>query len=195
MEQITILTATICVLLFGTIGIIDGFYFHLWKYTLHKHPETRVEHWTHTVRAAAFLAMLYFLFLNDFGGKYLLLGAGVVLLDLVVMAVDLVAEGDSRKNLGGLPHKEYMVHMIANTLHFISIALILVAKPASAWGWDAPVTIAREFPSLTEEVAFNLMPGVALMVLLHLLLMNKKAAALFDALRLRLKVKSGPNQM
>ena len=61
MEQIIILSATISVLLFGIIGIIDGFYFHLWKFKLHKHPETRFEHWTHTIRAAIFLGLLPYL--------------------------------------------------------------------------------------------------------------------------------------
>ena len=92
-------------------------------------------------------------FLNDFGGTYLLLAIGVVLLDIVVLVIDLIAEGDSRKNLGGLPHKEYVVHVIANTLHYLAIALILVSKPLSAWELDAQTIIGREFPRLTELVA------------------------------------------
>jgi uncharacterized membrane protein HdeD (DUF308 family) len=183
MEQIIIMSATISVLIFGIIGIIDGFYYHLWKFKLHKHSETRFEHWIHTIRAAAFLALLYLLFLNDFGGKYLLIALGIVLLDIVILVIDLVAEKDSRENLGGLPHNEYIVHVIANALHYIALALILVAKPLSSWELNASHLIEREFPSFTEMVAINLIPGVILMVVFHLLLMNKKVALLFDNLQ------------
>ena len=186
MEQIIIITATISVLLFGIIGIIDGFYYHLWKFKLHKHPETRFEHWTHSIRAAAFLALLYLLFLYDFGGTYLLIAVGIVFLDIVVLIIDLIAEEDSRQKLGGLPHKEYIVHVIANALHYIALALILVGKPLASWDIDAPIYISREFPRFAELVAINLMPGVALLVLFHFLLMNKKAAHLFDVLQQKL---------
>lgn len=183
MEQIIIISATICLLAFGIIGIIDGFYYHLWKFKLHKHPETRFEHITHTIRAAAFLALLYLFFFNDFGGKLFLLGVGIVILDIVVLIIDLIAEGDSRRNLGGLPHKEYIVHVIANSLHFISLALIMVAKPLTYWSPDAALHLNRNFPAFTELVAQNLIPGVALLTLFHVILMNKKAAAIFDSLQ------------
>ncbi len=186
MVQIIILSATICVLLFGIIGIIDGFYYHLWKFKLHKHPETRFEHWTHSIRAAIFLALLYLLFLYDFGGNYLLIAVVIVFLDIVVLVIDLIAEKDSRRNLGGLPHTEYIVHVIANTLHYVALALILVSKPLSSWELNAPVTIDREFPRFTELVAQNLIPGVALLVLFHLLLMNKKVTDIFDAFQQKL---------
>lgn len=190
MEQIIILSATISVLLFGLIGIIDGFYFHLWKFKLHKHPETRFEHWTHTIRAAAFLALLYLLFLYDFGGTYLLIAVGIVFLDIIVLIIDLIAEGDSREKLGGLPHNEYIVHVIANALHYIALALILVAKPLQYWDLNAPLTISRDFPELTKMVAFNLMPGVALLVVFHVLLLHPKAASMFDLLQQRIMTKN-----
>jgi hypothetical protein len=183
MEQIIIIAATISVLLFGVIGIIDGFYYHLWKFKLHKHPETRFEHWIHTIRAATFLALLFLLFLKDLGGIYLLIILGVIILDIVVLIIDLVAEEDSRKNLGGLPHKEYIIHVIANALHYIAIALILVAKPSPSWDLDSPALIGRVFPEFTQLVALNLIPGVALMVLFHIVLMNKRAAGYFDLLQ------------
>lgn len=190
MEQIIILSATISVLLFGLIGIIDGFYFHLWKFKLHKHSETRFEHWTHTIRAAAFLALLYLLFLYDFGGVYLLIAVGIVFLDIIVLIIDLIAEGDSREKLGGLPHNEYIVHVIANALHYIALALILVAKPLQYWDVNAPITIGRDFPEFTKMVAFNLMPGVALLVVFHILLLHPKAARMFDLFQQKIMTKS-----
>lgn len=183
MEQIIIYSATISVLLFGLIGIIDGFYYHIWKFKLHKHPETRFEHITHSLRAAIFLALLILLFQYDFGSMPLYVTVGLVALDIIVLLIDLVAEGDSRRNLGGLPHREYIVHVVANTLHYVALALILVAKPIEAWSPESPVELSREFPEITTLVAKNLIPGVALLTLAHILLMNKKFADKFDSLK------------
>ena len=186
MEQIIILSATVFLLAFGIIGIIDGFYYHLWKFKLYKHPETRFEHITHTIRAAAFLALLFLFFLEDYGGKLFLLGVLIVALDVIVLIIDLISEEDSRKNLGGLPHREYMVHVIANALHFTSVALIIVAKPMEYWNFDAPQYLSRNFPEFTHMVALNLIPGVALLVLFHIILMNKKAGVMFEALQAKI---------
>ena len=183
MEQGIILVATILVLLLGLIGLIDGFYYHLWKFKLHLHSETRFEHWTHTIRAATFLAILFLFFLNDYGGKWFLLGVVIVILDIIVLVVDMVAEGNSRQNLGGLPHKEYIIHVVANTLHFISLALIMAAKPLTAWNINSPTNLHREFPEFTQIVAENLIPGATLLVLGHVLLMNKKIASIFNSLQ------------
>lgn len=183
MEQIIIYSATLSVLLFGLIGIIDGFYYHIWKFKLHKHPETRFEHITHSIRAAIFLALLILLFQYDYGSTPLYVAAGLVALDIIVLLIDLVVEGDSRRNLGGLPHLEYIVHVVANTLHYVALALILVAKPLEAWGPKSPVELSREFPEITSVIATNLIPCVALLTLAHILLMNKKFADKFDSLK------------
>lgn len=186
MDLIIIYSATISVLLFGLIGIIDGFYYHLWRFELHKHPETRFEHITHSIRAAIFLALLYLLFANDFSGTPLYIAASLVVLDIIVLLIDLVVEGDSRRNLGGLPHREYIVHVIANTLHFVAIVLILVAKPLSAWSADAPTLLVREFPEITKLTATTLIPGVAILTIAHFLLLNSKMADIFTSLKKKL---------
>ena len=183
MEQSIIFTATICLLILGIIGIVDGAYFHLWKFKLYKHPETKFEHLIHTIRATLFLAMLFVLFLEDYGGKMLIFGLVLVIIDVIVLLIDLVVEGDSRKKLGGLPHHEYIVHVIANGLHFVSIALILAAKPISAWRLDSGIHLDRAFPAFTSFVAQNLIPGLALLVLLHLVLMNKSVAQLIENIK------------
>lgn len=186
MEQTIIITATISLLLFGIIGIIDGFYYHLWRFELYKHKETRVEHVTHTLRSVLFLAMIYLLFLNDFGGNLLLLGVGLAVLDFIILLIDLITEGNSREKLGGLPHREYIVHVIANALHFSSVALILVAKPIEYWSFDASIQIDRTYPEFTIFVAENLIPGVVILTILHVILMNKKMGGYFEILKSKL---------
>lgn len=183
MEQTIIFSATICLLIFGIIGIIDGFYYHLWKFNLYKHKETRVEHITHTLRMFLFLAMIYLLFMNDFGGQLFLLGVGLAIFDMIILIIDLITEGNSRDKLGGLPHREYIVHVIANALHFSSVALILAAKPLSYWSFDAPLLVDRFYSGFTIFVAENLIPGVVILSLLHVLLMNKKIGNYFEQVK------------
>ncbi len=182
MEQTIILSATISLLIFGIIGIIDGFYYHLWKFNLYKHKETRFEHITHTIRAFLFLGMLFLFFINDYGGKLFLLGVLFVIIDLIVLIIDLIAEENSREKLGGLPHIEYIVHVIANALHFTAIALILVAKPLEYWNYNSTTILNRNFPELTHLIAVNLALGVFLLAILHILLMNKRIGKLFEKL-------------
>jgi len=172
METLLINSATIAVLLFGILGLFDGLYFHLIKFKLYKHPETRFEHITHSIRAFLFVGILYLLFINDFTG-YALWGAIVlVLVDIATLLIDLFVEGNSRNKLGGLPHKEYIVHVIANTLHFVSIALMLASKPATAFRFEATKILHREAFTPSSTVGFGLLGGAMVLAILHLVLMS-----------------------
>lgn len=170
MNALLIDIAAILLLLFGLIGLSDGFYYHLWKFKLYKHKETRLEHLTHTIRAVLFVGILYFLYLNDYAGNFLLIGLGLISLDILTLLIDLVLEGDSRKELGGLPHREYMVHIIANTLHFVSLAFILAAKPITAFTMKSTEIIDRNGYELSVIIAKILIGGAALLALLHIIL-------------------------
>jgi hypothetical protein len=183
MEQI-ILAATICMALFGIIGIIDGFYFHLWKFELHRHAETRHEHLLHSWRLVLFLGILYFLFANDYAGKLWYVGIAFALIDLAILSFDVFEEGDSRANLGGLPPLEYYIHIVANGLHFASLALIIAAKPLSAWYFDSPI-LDRNYPEITTFLAMQLIPGTVLLTIAHFLLLNSTIAGYFSGFKNR----------
>ena len=43
--------AAVCFALHALVAMIDGAYFHLYKYKLHTRPESLLEHVTHTLRA------------------------------------------------------------------------------------------------------------------------------------------------
>lgn len=185
-EAIPIYLSSIFLLLFGSLGVFDGFYYHIWKFKLFAHPESRREHTTHAIRSLLFVGILYLLFLNNFHGHLLYLGVLLVFIDLAILFWDLWAESDSRKRFGGLPRGEYIIHIFVNGFHFIAIALILAAKPWSAWqiglsnglldsntfhpsGLSYPSALS--YPWMTTFIAGQLLPGAILLTVLHFLLM------------------------
>jgi hypothetical protein len=38
--------------------------------------------------------------------------------------------------MGGIPHAEYTIHVLANGLHAVGVALALASLPAAAWSAD-----------------------------------------------------------
>jgi hypothetical protein len=167
-QEITTLAALICLVLFATIGMIDGFYLHLWKFKLYAHDESRFEHQVHTVRAVLFPFILYFLFVNNFGGWLLWLGVVFVLADMLTLAVDALNEGDSRTFMGGLPKWEYVIHLFANGFHFASIALVLASKPLAAWSLESTLLVSPPYAVGLQWLAQNLLPGALLLAVLHI---------------------------
>jgi len=71
MDSTSIMTlASICLILFAITGMVDGSYWHLMKLKLHTVPESRYEHFTHTIRMCVFPFILFFLFTSNYGGWY-----------------------------------------------------------------------------------------------------------------------------
>ncbi len=169
-QEMTTLAALICLVLFATIGMIDGFYLHLWKFKLYAHDESRFEHQVHTVRAVLFPFILYFLFVNNFGGWLLWLGVVFVLADMLTLAVDALNEGDNRTFMGGLPKWEYVIHLFANGFHFAAIALVLASKPLALWSLESSWLTPSSYPMGLQWFAENLLPGAILLAVLHIVL-------------------------
>ena len=159
-----------CLSLFGVLGIIDGFYLHIWRYRLYEHTESRFEHLTHTARTVLFpgIVCCLFLFPNE-PGMYQL-GLFLVLADIGVLAVDAYSEKDSRAFMGGLPHWEYILHLFVNGFHFGSILLFIGLK----FSVEPSGLIAREIDlstpagHLVHWLAVNILPGAVLMAVLHI---------------------------
>jgi hypothetical protein len=123
-----------------TLGAVDGVYFHLQRFRLFAQADSRYEHCLHTLRALLALPTLILLYLVEPTGAPLYLAAAAVAADQVLLVLDLVAERTSRIKMGGVPHAEYMIHVVANGLHAVAVALALASLPAAAWtaasGWQ-----------------------------------------------------------
>jgi hypothetical protein len=169
-----VVAATICLILFTLLGSVDGIYFHLWKYRLYARAGSLWEHKLHTIRALLFIPMVWLLFVNNYGGLLLWSGLLVVAADLVVEMMDVLCERESRASTDGLSTGEYATHVAATSLRVTAIALILAAKPISAWSLSAPLVIAQSYPAWVGWLAVNLLPGAVIGVGLHLWLMRGK---------------------
>jgi len=167
MDQI-VLVATWLMLGYALVGSIDGVYYHLYKFKLYAHPESRYEHILHTIRVLTFPLVLL-LFVKNYGGIYLWLGTGLVIVDLLVETLDIYSEEKSRKHLGGLPRKEYYIHMMTNRLHFAPMAMIIAVKPLFAWKLNSE-TVLNPYPEFTSMISAVMIPGIVILFFLHVYL-------------------------
>lgn len=123
----------------GTIGAIDVFYYHLYRFRLFAQPGSVAEEVTHLLRGAIFVAILlvclqpadegwarvaFFLFAADMGNS----------------VVDVLLEKKSREPLGGLPSGEYLVHILSTFGTGVAVASYTMGTMGTmALGSPAPV--------------------------------------------------------
>ncbi|WP_437639333.1 hypothetical protein [Sorangium sp. So ce854] len=162
--------ASILLAVYAAVGAIDGIYLHLWKYRLFAHEASRREHHLHTIHAALFAVVIGALYLAPSAGLLLWAGVGATAASFVVVLLDVLEERRSRQGLGGLTPREYALHAGLIALYSASVALVLAARPASAWSLDAPLVLDLALPSLPRTVALNLLPGAVLTALAHVVL-------------------------
>jgi hypothetical protein len=182
------LTATILLLAFALLAIIDGFYLHIFKYQLFNHKESKFEHLTHTVRAILFPLIVYFLFItqNCFISFYL--GILFVVLDIIVLGIDAFVEKDSRNFMGGLPRWEYILHLFVNGFHFASIAVFFAIKLTFT---ENGIEIVQDLSNLKNFglfhfVAVNLLPGAIILALLHIMTSINATSVYWNKLRTKI---------
>jgi len=142
-----IIAATVFMVLFGLMSIVDGLYYHDYKYKLYLHKESILEHIMHTFRAVAFPLVVYYLFQNDFGGWMMMVGVFVAFIDIILLAIDVRIEGHSRDRYGGLSNGEYATHLFANTFHYVSKTMkndrvCFVQGFPLFWGCEARVEVS-----------------------------------------------------
>jgi hypothetical protein len=178
------LPSTAALLVFLILGAVDGLYFHLWRYRLYARPASKREHLYHTIAAVTFAATLPTVFLWETGG--LLLWAGVALIgaDMVVSLADMLAENDSRTDLGGLSRGEYVLHMVIMTAKGSAISLALAARPEAAWTFDAG-WILQPLPAFAAFVGWQALPGAVAIGTLHLCLCTAAGVRTMEAFRAR----------
>jgi hypothetical protein len=158
--------ATVLLLLFAGLSLVDGVYIHLWRLRLHARPESYREHLWHTARAILFAPTVILLFAVPTAGVVLWIGVALVALDEIVELLDVVEERPSRASIGGLSSMEYAVHVMLVTLRVAAVALVLASRPADAWRLDAPVVLGAH-PETIAVLVKQLVPGAVLAAGLH----------------------------
>lgn len=159
--------------LFGAfaLGALDGLYFHLRRYRLFAHAESRGEHALHTVRALLVLPPLVLLYLADASGTFLWIAAACIAIDQVVLALDLRAEASSRRMLGGLSAAEYQIHVAANGMHGVALALALASRPAAAWELDVSTVVWSTLPGTVAALVGVLLLAATVAATQHVALL------------------------
>jgi hypothetical protein len=126
---------------FLAVAAVDGVYFHFRRFRLWAHADTRLEHGLHTARALTVPPMIAALFLP--GRASLVAAVALVALDTIFALLDAAVEWKSRRRLGGLPHGEYIAHLVATALHVAAVAVAFVARampsPATTSGWSGGI--------------------------------------------------------
>jgi hypothetical protein len=152
------------------LGAIDGLYFHLQRYRLFAHAESRYEHWLHSVRAILLLPPLTLLYLADSTGWYLWAAAACIAADQVALVLDLRAEATSRRAFGGLSAAEYQIHVAANGLHAVALTLAIVSRPVSAWSLTPSEIAWSSLPLAAHGVVGMLWLASAVAAIQHVVL-------------------------
>jgi len=167
------------------LATYDGFYLHIFKYGLFNRDESLFEHKTHTVRAILFPLIIWFLFINETSFISFLVGIGLVIIDLIVLAIDAYSEKESRSFMGGLPQWEYIVHLFANAFHFSAIILVLALKMKITANGLLFVNQFALTPSkeLFAFVSVNVIPGGIVLAMLHFLLMLERPRTIWNSYR------------
>jgi len=168
------IAALICLALAIVLGAIDGTYYHLKKYQLHLHAESRFEHQLHTIRAFLFAPIVWLLFGRNYGGWLLWLGVLAFAVDSVVELIDVLVENRSRAKLGGLSTGEYAIHVNATGLRIAAVALILAAKPPFAWASSSDLLVEQAYPAWVSCGALLTAGGSLIGGVQHLWLLRSK---------------------
>jgi hypothetical protein len=147
----------------GLIGAVDGVYFHLWKYRLYARTASRLEHLLHSGRALLLPLTLWFGYVAPRTFGALVVFGVVELCDFGLVVWDVSIENDSRRDLGGLSSAEYLVHVVATTLHSGAIALAF-----ASW------LVASPTPDWVATVAQLAIPGTLLVLGAHLVLLHRR---------------------
>jgi hypothetical protein len=169
-----LLAGAVCFALHALVAMIDGAYFHLYKYKLYARRESVVEHVTHTLRAATMAISAFLFFAKNIGGLLLWAGIALLVVDLGIETWDVLIERDSRASLGGLSSAEYLSHAHAILLYAASFALVLAAKPAGAFSSTAPLVLPQAYPSLVVWLGYAISAGAAITTVQHVVLLQPR---------------------
>jgi hypothetical protein len=160
------LTAAL-LLLFAAVAALDGVWIHLCQLQLHARPASWVEHVWHTVSAVLFVPIVAILFVRPSGGALLWLAMALLLATHVVEVLDVRAERESRRDLGGLSRFELGVHVAAVASRTAAILALLVQRPAAIWWSDRAAT---ELPAAVVSAGEMVLGGSVLVATLHVVL-------------------------
>lgn len=134
------------------LGAIDLIYFHIVKFKLHQHSESRMETVVHLVRGVLFSSGAFFLLNYKPTGIWFWMIGALFLLDFANSIVDVSIERRSRQAFGGIPTLEYIIHTIGSTFG----GAITVAYFLQGWEYRLLPTALNSLPADTFPKLFSM---------------------------------------
>lgn len=169
-----LIAAAVCFALHALVAMVDGAYFHLYKYKLYTRPESIVEHFTHTLRAGTMAISAVLLFAINAGGLLLWAAFALILIDLGIETWDVLIERRSRASIGGLSSAEYLSHAHAILLYAASYALVLAAKPVGAFSSEAPWILRKPYPAPISWLGWAVAAGALVTTIQHVVYLHPR---------------------
>ncbi len=127
------LCAAACLVAFTAIASVDGLYFHLYRYRLYARPDSRYEHWLHTLNSILYVPLTALLFCAEPLGLWRHLAFALFAASVGIEVLDVLCEERSRRTLGGLTSLEYLMHFLMSGLRFGSVLPLLASGPLQKW--------------------------------------------------------------
>jgi hypothetical protein len=119
------IAASWLLLLLGVLGATDIWLFHTRAHHLHAHPPARAELITHFLRGPTYFLLFVLVPNFSFHGGAMVALVLLLAFDLAISIADFWLEPDSRRDLGGLPRGEYLLHVLMAMLFGALVAVVL----------------------------------------------------------------------
>ena len=161
--------AILALAVFATLAALDGVWLHLWKLRLHTRPASYGEHLWHTASALLFAPAIALLFVWQVSGAALWSTVALLVALHAVEVLDVRAERESRRELGGLSRFELSLHVAAVASRTIAVAAVLIARPISIWRLDG-ASAGDVLPSIVAQVGAAVSVGALAIAALHVVL-------------------------
>ena len=113
------ITALKILLVLGTMGALDTFYYHEWKLRLPETPSAGRELWLHAARDFAYAIVFGSLAWTTWNGALIWPFAGILLFEIVVTLTDFIEEDRTRR----LPPGERVMHAIMGITYGLFLAM------------------------------------------------------------------------
>ena len=111
--------------LVGLIGSYDVLYWHWYRLRLFRLPAARWENLTHAIRALLFALMMLVVLRVDARGWWWPLYPLVLAFEVTNTRADVIIEPRSRRDIGGLPAPEYVIHIFLSILTGAALASVI----------------------------------------------------------------------
>jgi hypothetical protein len=140
----------------GWLGAADILFFHTLAHRLRAHPPARAELVTHSLRGPTYAALFALVPNFHFCGAWFVALMALLAFDLGISIADFWIEPESRRDLGGLPRGEYLLHVFLAML-FGALVIAVIVEGAARYEDPTELRWIESGPPVILRVALAVM--------------------------------------